>query len=406
MSKYAIKPGSPTASRVLSISDLTTTTRTESGAGAKVDVGPDAARKASFVVEAGDAVELALPDSFHTTDGAARPVGFSASFDSDQSRIKGVVENGRATFTVPSSQRGQMSLGFDAVLPSGSSTRVGGVNYRADVIPERGASAVFGGEWDLETEGVIQAGQKLELAYDAHRLGGVDTSRGESVKAFIQFDGHPVLSMTVAPLTHDGAPTNETLRPTLRIPYDARAASVWFEKTSADGQKHYDSNFGANYQFDIALPVENADPEWKDFIVRNNAQTHNFPNLRAENFEALSHRDPNFDCYAWAHESRNKMSVPAENWPAIEKSFLDKGYVRLDVNDTAYDPKREKIAGYGIVNADSGKQFWRHFARTDDKGRWMSKLGNTGSIIAHKTVEDVAGGLYGHVQYVWGRPRV
>jgi hypothetical protein len=114
------------------------------------------------------------------------------------------------------------------------------------------ARLVFVADHTQHREGVLTAGGTVAIQYDTQRLTTCRDSQG----------GHPLWDITahvrfepsgeeVGASVRDGAPT-------FTVPTDgARQVVVWFENTDAYGCQAWDSNFGANYAFDVAVA-----PQW------------------------------------------------------------------------------------------------------------------------------------------------
>lgn len=125
----------------------------------------------------------------------------------------------------------------------------------------RVAVVSFAEDWTETTYGPLRQGGWMEIQYDLDRL---PTCRGThngfpawDVEAHALFlPGGQTLSGSVRTLVSNrGWPTNEAVeKPWLvRIPSDAESVQIWFRNYSGAGSscEAYDSNFGANYVFEV-----------------------------------------------------------------------------------------------------------------------------------------------------------
>jgi hypothetical protein len=108
------------------------------------------------------------------------------------------------------------------------------------------ANLVFAADFTARREGVITAGGTLSILYDVARLATCRYTQGGlprwDITAWVRFDTGQLISASV----RDAAAT-------FIVPTDgARSVEVWFESTSVSGCHAWDSNFGANYRFDLA----------------------------------------------------------------------------------------------------------------------------------------------------------
>jgi len=113
------------------------------------------------------------------------------------------------------------------------------------------ARLVFGADFTEAQIGGLVPGGEVRVEYDAARLPGCRNSSG----------GHPLWDIT-AHLRWE--PSGEIVDASVRdgaatyvVPVGARRAALWFENTSASGCQTWDSNFGANYGYDVLAP-----PAW------------------------------------------------------------------------------------------------------------------------------------------------
>lgn len=114
------------------------------------------------------------------------------------------------------------------------------------------ANLVFAADFTQHRDGVITAGGTISVDYDISRLQTCHQEQG----------GHPQYDITAHVRW---SPENTELLGSVRdgsatfdVPTDgAQSVAIWFETTSVSGCHAYDSNFGANYEFDVARA-----PQW------------------------------------------------------------------------------------------------------------------------------------------------
>ncbi len=140
-----------------------------------------------------------------------------------------------------------------------------GVCRFADVA--RKATVVFDGAWRTEQRGAIVAGGELSIEY---ALGRLEQCRGThnghpawDVRAIVRFSpgGETVEGSVRAFETVNGFPTTRASAIPLlaAVPRSATRAEVWFHNTGINCSA-WDSNFGANYRFDVVAAP--AAPTW------------------------------------------------------------------------------------------------------------------------------------------------
>ena len=116
--------------------------------------------------------------------------------------------------------------------------------------PDR-ARLVFGADWTQAREGILAPGGEVSILYAQSRLDQCKQTR----------NGYAVWDLTAHVLFQPGGQQLDASvrdgEATLTVPSDARQAIVWFESTSISGCHMWDSNYGANYTFDVATP-----PQW------------------------------------------------------------------------------------------------------------------------------------------------
>jgi hypothetical protein len=114
------------------------------------------------------------------------------------------------------------------------------------------ARLTFNADFTQTQTNQIVAGGQLEVDYDPTRLAGCSETQGGrpqwSITAHIKFDP-------------DGEEeTGEILDGpvTVTVPTDgAKQVEIWFESVNVDGCHQFDSNYGSNFVFALALP-----PQW------------------------------------------------------------------------------------------------------------------------------------------------
>ncbi len=113
------------------------------------------------------------------------------------------------------------------------------------------ANLVFAADFTQHRDGVLVPGGQVTISYAGSRLALCQATQGGlpqyDTTAWVKWlPGNQVTAVSV----RDTAPT-------LAVPSDARQAVIWFETTSVYGCHAYDSNYGNNYTFDVAVP-----PQW------------------------------------------------------------------------------------------------------------------------------------------------
>ena len=135
-----------------------------------------------------------------------------------------------------------------------------------------------------------------------------------------------------------------------------------------------------------------------------------FPSLGGENSEIKSPADEYYNCIAWAAEEDDRWWWPVPSpfayWPpglprVVTLDNFITAFETLGYEPTEKDhlePGFEKVAVYVDANGVP-----THMARQRESGMWTSKLGPQEDI-DHDTLEDLEGGVYGHVARVLRRP--
>ncbi|MBS2022348.1 MAG: hypothetical protein JST92_08055, partial [Deltaproteobacteria bacterium] len=103
-------------------------------------------------------------------------------------------------------------------------------------------------------QGTLVAGQRVNLVYDSARSGCSGTSNGKpawSTTAFDRVAGGTTRSFFAAGLN----PAGGTSTPSFTLPARTGDLEVWFETAGLWGCHAWDSNYGANFHFNVAAPA-------------------------------------------------------------------------------------------------------------------------------------------------------
>ena len=110
----------------------------------------------------------------------------------------------------------------------------------------------FARDWSERADGPIVAGRSIRIDYDLDRLtacrGSTNGSDVWGITGFASFDGAEAQTFEVTRLVN-GRAVRAPIE--LSIPAHAQSVELWFSNTNRWGCNAYDSNEGANYQFDI-----------------------------------------------------------------------------------------------------------------------------------------------------------
>jgi hypothetical protein len=107
----------------------------------------------------------------------------------------------------------------------------------------------FDGSWSEWVEGPLQAGRAFTVDYDASRLPCRDSRGGRpawSIAVHYRIDGGAVVTQSIA--GHEAFPGAHEVELSIDGP---GTLELWFESTSVSGCHEWDSNFGANYVFQV-----------------------------------------------------------------------------------------------------------------------------------------------------------
>ncbi|HEX4452095.1 MAG TPA: DUF6209 family protein [Kofleriaceae bacterium] len=117
--------------------------------------------------------------------------------------------------------------------------------------PTATADLVFDADFTQTRTGLLQAGSDVSVVYDSSRLGGcrevqsgIDQWAVTAHVAFSPGNEQQDAIVTDAPAT-------------MAVPSDAQSVAVWFEATNVDGCHQWDSNYAANYVFQMMRA-----PQW------------------------------------------------------------------------------------------------------------------------------------------------
>jgi len=135
-----------------------------------------------------------------------------------------------------------------------------GRNYHFEVHPWAPTRVRFGDDWSESIEGELVAGGVLVVDYDWDRLPDCRVIYrgfpGWEIIAHPRFDaGTPVPAQSVTRPGGQGDPNVHPVLAVFPIPLQARRVELWFENTQYPPTcQAWDSDFGRNYQFEIAAP--------------------------------------------------------------------------------------------------------------------------------------------------------
>jgi hypothetical protein len=132
-------------------------------------------------------------------------------------------------------------------MQPGGSTPTGGGKGDGD-----GPTLTFNADFSQSASGSLVAGGTVRIAYALDRLTSCREESGGNaqwgVSGFAQFDGNDPVTFSLSRI--DG-PDVAPVTASVDIPRTAKHVALWFTETDVSGCIAYDSNEGANYQFDI-----------------------------------------------------------------------------------------------------------------------------------------------------------
>jgi hypothetical protein len=122
------------------------------------------------------------------------------------------------------------------------------------------ATVTFGADWTQRLTGSLIAGRPVRIAYDPTRL---PQCRGESnnlpawaITGYFRVNGGAAQTFAVAPIV-----ARSPALPVITLPNTTGSLELWFQVNNRWGCNAYDSNFGANYRFNVT-----ADPRAPGWI--------------------------------------------------------------------------------------------------------------------------------------------
>lgn len=120
----------------------------------------------------------------------------------------------------------------------------------------------FTAGWGEVQQGPIRAGADLIVTYEPSRLPDC-RGPGWRIRAHALFSPMNVRMQAdvVSPRTTHGAPDFDRVPAMFPVPGGAERVALWFENDDDDGCAAYDSDFGADYEFDVQS-AQRAQPDW------------------------------------------------------------------------------------------------------------------------------------------------
>ena len=145
-----------------------------------------------------------------------------------------------------------------AVASSGLVLLLAGCGSEASTSAEEGelkeiVTLTFTADWREEASGSLVAGRKVRVVYDTERLpqcrGDFNGHPGWTITGFQSQDGGEAETFEAGGFSPSGGSAEPVFG--LEEPGDLE---IWFQITNRWGCSEYDSDFGANYHFDVAEP--------------------------------------------------------------------------------------------------------------------------------------------------------
>ncbi|MCP3104622.1 DUF6209 family protein [Myxococcus sp. K15C18031901] len=387
-------------------------------------------RKASAAVAEHGRVQLPTGSgrgpSFHAEAGkpltvSADPARFSSSYEKVElvwrlypGGTENVVPmsdgtrdaNGRlaiqpATFDVPADASGLVRLSFRTTDKSGRVSNQWDPSNDASVAAREGATVSFTEDFQTQVDGTLRAGDSLRIAYDQDRLKAIAGGKTPSeVVACVSFNGEPAIEVPLDIRPDQAGQSGGMFLPSLRVPFEATNVALWFRGKADDGTS-WDSASGQNFQFSVGVAHDDADPSWKNELLRSKS----FPNLTEDTFVGIGPSSQRYNCIAWTVGKRNEWVWPGTRVEDFDALYAQQGYEPLDSVDLSHDPTLEKVVIYGRKPATGkGPIEVTHGALMDEQGRFTSKIG-TQPLIRHESADDLTGPSYGAPVRVYVRPR-
>ena len=186
--------------------------------------------------------------AYWSTDGGAVASAPVTRLDADGQRVATDV-----TFTVPPGH--DLALWFHASDESGCSQWDSdyGRNYHVALAPGAPTVHFRWPGWSHDVDGTLAAGADVIIDYDIRRL---PTCRQDyngyqtwDVTVGYRFDGGAAASASLTATPSDSERVQAPAR--IAAPAGARTMELWFENHDRTGCQTWDSDFGANYTFDL-----------------------------------------------------------------------------------------------------------------------------------------------------------
>jgi len=153
-----------------------------------------------------------------------------------------------------------------------------------------------------------------------------------------------------------------------------------------------------------------ADANWQDDFEANFEA---FPNSNPSNTHVVGAYTRGYNCAGWAMGDTTRWWWPGEMgfWPegmkvtdnsvaAFDELFNDYT-AAVELPHKFWNTMHDGFVNIALYADDDGVPV--HLARQSDDGTWISKAGGE-ALIEHDDLENLEGGLYGHVVKVWSVP--
>lgn len=164
-----------------------------------------------------------------------------------------------AELSLPDGYSGVVELKFVLYLQNGDVVEDRGepekILLYADTKPNNNLLS-FRNDWKISLGGKLIAGESFELSYAPERLIRQMNLQNDDpfpwcVVAHVRFDDKPAEEYPLVAVVGGASTSVVSFVPTVVIPNDARTMSVWF-LAFYNSQNYFDSNFGTNFNFQIA----------------------------------------------------------------------------------------------------------------------------------------------------------
>lgn len=140
--------------------------------------------------------------------------------------------------------------------PTETGNVTGGVGGKAD---GAAVTITFDRGWNEVASGALVAGEQVQISYDIDRLkqcrSSTHGSEAWGITGFVKFDDGTVQSFALTELadhTVHGVPATFTMK--------GQRMELWFQNSDVFGCVAYDSNFNANYVFDLQTAPQGESP--------------------------------------------------------------------------------------------------------------------------------------------------